>query len=202
MNVKYGTELACHALETPGDAMTFHDRPRPFAPLRNRPGVNRASDGSPQTTGTSIVVGVGQPNDTRRAALADTAAAMAGPNYATVHLVHVFTPTSFDAALYRLNFDRDDPPHPDTVAQRCGALRDVIDNLTDPGRDTGMNVEVHGCISEGPGSSLVDLATDLAADHIIVGGRSRTPTGKAVFGSSAQHVLLNAPCPVTFVKDA
>jgi nucleotide-binding universal stress UspA family protein len=37
-------------------------------------------------------------------------------------------------------------------------------------------------------------------DLLVVGGRGRSPTGKAVFGSTVETVLRRAPCPVTYVR--
>jgi len=48
---------------------------------------------------------------------------------------------------------------------------------------------------------IVREAGDWSADLVVVGGRKRSPAGKAVFGSVAQEVMMNAPCPVTFVRD-
>jgi nucleotide-binding universal stress UspA family protein len=34
----------------------------------------------------------------------------------------------------------------------------------------------------------------------VIGLRRRTPTGKLLFGSDAQQILLDVPCPVLAVK--
>ena len=91
--------------------------------------------------------------------------------------------------------DEDDGPAPDDVAARHAtilALRDALDAATVP-------YEIRGSVGN-YGSSIVDLAREVDADRVVVGGRRRSPTGKAVFGSTAQKVLLSAPCPVTFVR--
>ena len=50
------------------------------------------------------------------------------------------------------------------------------------------------------GEDLVQLAGEHKADEVIVGVRRRSKVGKIIFGSTAQYVVLNAPCPVVTVK--
>jgi len=50
-----------------------------------------------------------------------------------------------------------------------------------------------------PSGEIINYLDDHDVDQVVVGGRRRSPTGKAVFGSTAQKVTLNAPCPVTIV---
>jgi nucleotide-binding universal stress UspA family protein len=51
-----------------------------------------------------------------------------------------------------------------------------------------------------PGEDLVQFAKENGIDEIIIGVRRRSKVGKLVFGSTAQYVILNAPCPVVSVK--
>ena len=50
------------------------------------------------------------------------------------------------------------------------------------------------------GEDLVQLAKEHKADEIILGVRRRSKVGKLLFGSTAQYVILSAPCPVVSVK--
>ena len=50
------------------------------------------------------------------------------------------------------------------------------------------------------GEDLVQLAEENKVDEIIIGVRRRSKVGKLLFGSTAQYVILNAPCPVVSVK--
>ncbi len=53
----------------------------------------------------------------------------------------------------------------------------------------------------GSGDGAEDIVEIVAPDDLIVIGlRRRTPLGKLILGSSAQRILLDAPCPVLTVK--
>ena len=50
------------------------------------------------------------------------------------------------------------------------------------------------------GEQLVKFAETHNIDEIIIGLRKRSNVDKMLFGSTAQYVILNAPCPVVTVK--
>ncbi len=51
-----------------------------------------------------------------------------------------------------------------------------------------------------PGEDLIQFAKENSVDEIFIGVKKRSKVGKFVFGSTAQYVILNAPCPVVVVK--
>ncbi len=51
-----------------------------------------------------------------------------------------------------------------------------------------------------PGENLVEFAQENDIDEIVIGVKKRSKVGNLVFGSNAQYVILNAPCPVVTVK--
>ncbi|MFC6954266.1 universal stress protein [Halorubellus litoreus] len=50
-----------------------------------------------------------------------------------------------------------------------------------------------------PSGEIIEYLDDHDVDQVVIGGRRRSPTGKAIFGSTAQKVTLSARCPVTIV---
>ena len=54
--------------------------------------------------------------------------------------------------------------------------------------------------SPDPAEALLQVADEIAPEFIVIGLRRRTPTGKLIFGSNAQRILMDAPCPVISVK--
>ncbi|AEM57576.1 universal stress protein [Haloarcula hispanica N601] len=78
--------------------------------------------------------------------------------------------------------------------ERISTVRLVRDYLED------HDVDVQ--LAEGqqpPADGIIDLAEEFDVDQIVMGSRKRSPTGKAVFGSVSQQVLLEADDPVTVV---
>ena len=50
------------------------------------------------------------------------------------------------------------------------------------------------------GEDVVRFAADHNVAEIVIGVRRRSKVGKLIFGSTAQYVILNAPCPVVTVR--
>ena len=90
-------------------------------------------------------------------------------------------------------FDRADAL--ETQAQ----LKEVRDELSAAGVEHEIRQLVRGM---DPAEDLINVATDVAAEFIVIGLRRRTPVGKLILGSNAQRILLDAPCPVLAVKAA
>lgn len=143
----------------------------------------------------TVLVAVGDEDSDRVDALARTAIDIAGPAGATVALLHVFSDDQYDRVKAKLEFGPDDEVTPDAVARRHATIRDLGAAL----EDAGLDYSSQGAVGE-KGEQVVNAAETLDADLVLVGGRKRSPAGKAVFGSTAQEVMMNAPCPVTFVR--
>lgn len=50
------------------------------------------------------------------------------------------------------------------------------------------------------GEILVSFAIENGVEEIILGVKNRSKVGKFIFGSTAQHIILNALCPVTTLR--
>jgi nucleotide-binding universal stress UspA family protein len=88
-------------------------------------------------------------------------------------------------------FDRDD------AIESEAQLEEVKSAL----REAGVEHEVRQLVrGMDPAEDLVNVATEVDAEFIVIGLRRRSPVGKLILGSNAQRVLLDAPCPVLAVK--
>ena len=51
-----------------------------------------------------------------------------------------------------------------------------------------------------PGEDIVEFAKENQVDEVVVGVKRRSKVGKLLMGSTAQYIILQAPCPVVSVK--
>ncbi|SEH36504.1 MULTISPECIES: universal stress protein [Halopenitus] len=145
----------------------------------------------------TILLGVGTDGDEQVRRLAEETVDVAGPCEAEVVLAHVFTEEALEESRERLNIDPgSEAATPDGVAKRHATIRDLADAM----EESDVEYRVRGAVGD-HGQAIADLAEEETADRVVVGGRKRSPTGKAVFGSTAQTVMLSSPCPVTFVRE-
>ena len=56
-------------------------------------------------------------------------------------------------------------------------------------------------ISREEAEEIIDEAESEDPRYLVISGRRRSPTGKALFGSTTQQVLLNVDCPVVTQMD-
>ncbi|OYR48233.1 universal stress protein [Halorubrum sp. Ea8] len=76
------------------------------------------------------------------------------------------------------------------------AVGTVEDRLAEAGVETARRRE-HG----DPAETIIEVAAELDVDNITMSGRRRSPTGKMLFGSTTQSVLLAADRPVTVILE-
>ncbi|QLH78306.1 universal stress protein [Halosimplex rubrum] len=144
--------------------------------------------------GETVLVAVSKTDDRRLDRLTETATDAVDPD-GRVAVVHVFDRDRYDELTAQLNVSSDGEFGPDDLARRHGVASDIADRLA----DASVDAEVLGGVGD-ESDTILDLREELGADHLVIGGRKRSPSGKALFGSTAQTVLLEADCPVTFVK--
>lgn len=103
-----------------------------------------------------------------------------------VTVLHVFR--EFDATDSGGMVDSEDMLEeigvPDSVQQ-------VTSHFEDQGIETSTRLE-HGDVVD----VIVNVAEEIDGDMIVMSGRRRSPTGKVIFGSTTQNVLINSSVPI------
>jgi nucleotide-binding universal stress UspA family protein len=143
----------------------------------------------------TMLLTVGPNDKSRLDALSETVVQVAKPTGATVVITHVFTPDQFETIAADLGMADLAETEVDEMLERHESVRHFERVFDEHGVDHVVEGVV-GDISEG----IVGIAEETGSDRVVVSGETRSAVGKAVFGSTAQDVLLEAPCPVTYVK--
>jgi nucleotide-binding universal stress UspA family protein len=88
--------------------------------------------------------------------------------------------------------------HDREEAYRLG-VSDEIEKVV--GQEAGISWRLH-LATAGPdlAGALLELVDSIGADLLVIGARRRSPVGKALLGSVAQTVILEANLPVLVVK--
>jgi nucleotide-binding universal stress UspA family protein len=146
-------------------------------------------------TTQTIVVGAGPEDENRISQLVDAVERLSALPAAEVVLAHVYDEDDADVVGDMLDIEPTDQSQLDRAVTHHSSIRRLRQQLS----ERGIDHTSRGMIGE-PAAELTALARDSDAEFLVIAGRKRSPTGKAVFGSTAQDILLSAPCPVVFVR--
>lgn len=81
------------------------------------------------------------------------------------------------------------------------ASAEDLDALEEELTQAGIDHEIRQPTTGQPAAlEILGAALESDADLVVIGIRRRSPVGKLIAGSTAQHVLLDAPCAVLAVK--
>jgi nucleotide-binding universal stress UspA family protein len=81
------------------------------------------------------------------------------------------------------------------------AVENKLEDLKRTHQIDDLHCETHAVVSQlTPGENLVEFSQDNNIDQIFIGVKKRSKVNKLVFGSNAQYIILEAPCPVVTVK--
>lgn len=111
-----------------------------------------------------------------------------------LHIVHVTSESAYDPYDEgRQGRVEDDIDEERIIADAEAVVQDAIAELDIEGEPVGLIGD--------PPDQLLTYAEENDAAYIVLAARKRSPIGKAVFGSVAQSVILNAECSVVSAGD-
>ena len=78
-------------------------------------------------------------------------------------------------------------------------IADEIERAVGVQPDLEWDLHLRTAVSD-PAGSVLELVRRLDPEVLVIGARRRSPVGKALLGSVAQHLILEATVPVLVVK--
>lgn len=126
----------------------------------------------------------------------DMALSLAEENLAQVTLLHVVEGVlgESDLPLYR--------PVPETMPLRRTLMEEARDRLETMAHGARAFCEVSGRVETGPAwRQILRVAQESNADLVVMGAHSGGALARMFLGSTANHVVRQAPCPVLVVRE-
>lgn len=87
----------------------------------------------------------------------------------------------------------------DTSTEKVRAGQKAVESLLSHLPEEARGEDHQFVRGNDPDDDILDFADEADVDELVIGVRKRNPTGKVVFGSTAQRVLLNSTRPVVAV---
>jgi nucleotide-binding universal stress UspA family protein len=114
---------------------------------------------------------------------------------AKVYLVYVVEPV-----VYPADFSMGQVALPEIDMDLNARAKEELENLAK--RELGENEEISTIIKTGkPFIEIIETASEIDADLIIIAAHGHTGVEHILFGSTAEKVVRKAPCPVLTLRD-
>ncbi|MDJ1433684.1 universal stress protein [Halostagnicola sp. A-GB9-2] len=110
----------------------------------------------------------------------------------SIHVVHALTRSEF-VTLGTANAQADQPLNLDQIREEAAKM------AAEAVLEIDERHETVGLVGD-PADEIIDYANEVTARYVVVRPRRKSPAGKALFGSVAQSILLDANCPVVTVS--
>lgn len=143
----------------------------------------------------TLLVALGDTDRDRIENFADEIERLAGEE-TTVILFHAFESEEYLSLAKDVGLNTYSSDAAIVLSQRYAPISELRKALPDD-----VDVRVHGTSTDDVADAIIRAGRQLDADQLLLGGRRRTPIGKATFGSTAQRVLLRADRPVTVIRN-
>lgn len=88
----------------------------------------------------------------------------------------------------------------DSYVDKAFAHDDLVADIRRRLDEAGLDGEVRQEVAPDVSGAVLATVESEGARLVIVGVKHRSPVGKAIMGSVAQHVILDSPVPVLSVK--
>lgn len=110
----------------------------------------------------------------------------------TVHVVHVMTQSEF------LQLQSDSIEETNKPVDMTRVRNHAKEHAEEAARDISVPHESVGLVG-GAKEEILRYTDENDTRYVVIGTAKRSPTGKALFGSVAQSILLGSECPVVGV---